>query len=393
MFADRTNWSLAPNRLSTALDARRRSGQPLLDLTASNPTICGFQYDREAILRSLADPGALTYSPDPRGLAPARQAIAGYYAEVGAAVPADSLFLAASTSEAYSWTFRALCNPGEAVLVPAPSYPLLGFLAELADVRLLRYPLIYDHGWQMDFHALEQALTPAARAVVVVHPNNPTGQYTSAADSQRLAELCAARGMAVIADEVFFDFALAEAPHPPPPSFAGAGAALTFTLSGLSKICGLPQMKASWLAVSGPERLKAAASARLEVIADTYLSPSAPVQLALPALLALRAGFQRQVRERLARNLAELDRQLPAQRSCSRLKVEGGWYAVMRVPATRSDEDLAVELLIRHGVYLHPGHFYDFPSEGYVVVSLLTPEHEFAEGIRALLEWLRSGHF
>jgi len=394
MFAGRTDWSLAPNRLSAALQACRSRGEPVLDLTASNPTSCGFQYDRDAILRALADPAALSYSPDPRGLPTARQAVAAYYAGRGATVGVDDLFITASTSEAYSWVFRALCNPGDAVLVPAPSYPLFAFLADLADVRLLRYPLVYDHGWQIDAHALEQALTPAVRAVVVVHPNNPTGHYTGAAQARWLGDLCAARAIALVADEVFFDFALrgSSAPGAAPPtaafplSFAGDSTALTFTLSGLSKISGLPQMKAAWLVVSGPERLKAQASARLEVIADTFLSPSAPAQLALPAWLALREGFQRQVRERLLRNLAELDRQLagPAV-SASRLKVEGGWYAVIRVPATRSDEDRAVDLLTTRGVYIHPGHFYDFPSDGYVVVSLLTPERDFAEGLRALL--------
>ncbi|HVN08866.1 MAG TPA: pyridoxal phosphate-dependent aminotransferase [Patescibacteria group bacterium] len=385
MFADRTNWNLAPNRLSVALDARRKSGHPVLDLTASNPTTCGFEYDRAAILRALDDPAALTYSPDPRGLASARRAVAAYYAQLGAAVTADNLFLATSTSEAYSWVFRTLCNPGDAVLVPAPSYPLFGFLAGLADVRPVRYPLVYDHGWQIDFHALQQALTPAARAVVVVHPNNPTGHYSQPGEAQRLCELCSSRGMALIADEVFFDFALGEKPALPPRTFAGTSAALTFTLSGLSKICGLPQMKSSWLAVSGPQPLVAQAAARLEVIADTFLSPSTPVQLALPALLALRSDFQRQVHQRLERNLAELDRLLAGHQTCSRLKVEGGWYAVIRVPATRSDDELAVELLTTHGVYIHPGHFYDFPSDGYVVASLLTPEHDFAEGVRLLL--------
>jgi alanine-synthesizing transaminase len=389
MFAERTNWSLTPNRLSQALARRRSRGERVLDLTASNPTVCGFEYEREAVLQALANPLALAYSPDPRGLDVARRAVAGYYAERGATPGVDDILLATSTSEAYSWVFRTLCNPGDAVLIPAPSYPLFGFLADIADVRLVRYPLVYDHGWQMDMHALEEAVTPAARAVVVVHPNNPTGHYTSAREAERLSELCAAREMAVIADEVFFDFAIGEGTPSKivsgPRTFAANSAALTFTLGGLSKSCGLPQMKAAWLVVSGPERLKAEALARLEVIADTYLSPNAPVQLALPALLGLRAGFERQVMERLTRNLAELDGRLAAQKLCSRLKLEGGWYAVLRVPATRSDEDLAVDLLTKHGVYVHPGHFFDFPSDGYVVLSLLTPEREFAEGVRLLL--------
>jgi len=397
MFAKRTNWSLAPNRLSEALDRRRADGRPVLDLTASNPTECGFAYDGGAILRALANPAALAYSPDPKGLATARRAVSGYYAARGSAVAAEDMLLATSTSEAYSWVFRTLCDPGDALLIPAPSYPLFGFLADLQDVQLVHYPLLYDHGWQMDFHALEQAITPATRGVIVVHPNNPTGHFTSPAEAARLSALCAARGMAVIADEVFLDFVLDDgnAPveerrpaHGAPHSFAANSGALTFTLSGLSKISGLPQMKAAWLVVSGPELWKSQALARLEVIADTYLSPNAPVQLALPAFLELRSGFQRQALARMRQNLAELDRQLAGHKTCSRLKIEGGWYAILRVPATRSEEDLAIELLTTQGVYIHPGHFYDFPSDGYVVVSLLTPESVLAEGIRLLLSAL-----
>lgn len=382
MFADRSNWNLAPNRLSEALARRRAAGLPVLDLTASNPTECGFEYNGEAILTSLANPAALTYSPDPKGLLSARQAVTGYYAERGAAVPPEDVLLTTSTSEAYSFLFRVLCNPGDSVLVPAPSYPLFEFLADVGDVRVVPYPLVYDYGWQMDFHALEQAITPTTRAVVVVHPNNPTGHFTSREEAARLGALCAARGLALLADEVFLDFALREQPIR---TMATNSQALTFTLSGISKICGLPQMKAAWIVASGPQELKTQLLARLEVVADTFLSMNAPVQHALPALLELRAGFQRQALARLRNNLAELDRQLAAQKACSRLKCEGGWYAVLRVPATRPDEDLAIGLLDSRGVYLHPGHFYDFPSDGFVVVSLLTPQGDFAEGVRHLL--------
>ena len=390
MFAERTNWNLAPNRLSQALAARRAAGLPVLDLTASNPTECGFAYDGEAILRALAQPGALRYAPGAKGILAARQAVTAYYAGHGAKVETGDILVATSTSEAYSWAFRALCNPGDEVLVPAPSYPLFGFLADVNDVRLVRYPLVYDHGWQMDFHALEQAITPRTRAVVVVHPNNPTGSFVKEREAAQLGELCAARRLAVIADEVFLDFAAdenaaRERPAGTHATFAASKQALTFTLSGLSKIAGLPQMKSAWMAVSGPEALKAQAIERLEVIADTYLSPNAPVQMALPSLLEGRTSFQRQVRRRLARNLAELDRQVGSHATCSRLKVEGGWYAVLRVPATRPEEDLAIELLTKHGVYVHPGHFFDFPSDGYIVVSLLTPEGEFTEAIGMLL--------
>jgi aspartate/methionine/tyrosine aminotransferase len=382
MFAKRTNWNLTANRLSEALAAHRAAGKPLLDLTVSNPTECGFEYDGAAILDALRNPGALSYEPNPRGLESARGAVAGYYADRGTSVSIEDIFLTTSTSEAYSYVFRTLCDPGDELLIPSPSYPLFDFLAEIQDVSLVRYPLLYDHGWQIDFHALEQAITPRTRGVIVVHPNNPTGHYAKSAEMARLNSICSAREMAIIADEVFLDFAF-EGERPA--SFAANSEALTFTLSGLSKISGLPQMKAAWLIAGGPERWKSEALARLEVIADTYLSVNAPVQLAMPGFLEQRHAFQKQVLERVRRNLAELDRQLGAQKACSRLKVEGGWCVAVRVPATRSDEEFAIELLNAHGVCVHPGHFYDFLSDGTLIVSLLAPEQVFAGGAKLLL--------
>lgn len=382
MFAKRTDWNMTPNRLSEALVAHRAAGKPLLDLTVSNPTECGFEYDGEAILEALRNPAALSYEPNPRGLESARGAVAGYYADCGTSVSIEDIFLTTSTSEAYSYVFRTLCDPGDELLIPSPSYPLFDFLADIQDVNLVRYPLIYDHGWQIDFHALEQAITPLTRGVIVVHPNNPTGHYAKSTEMARLNSICSAREMAIIADEVFLDFALEGGRQA---SFAANREALTFTLSGLSKICGLPQMKAAWLIVGGPEQMKREALGRLEVIADTYLSVNAPVQLAMPRFLEQRYAFQRQVMERVRRNLAELDQQLEAQKACSRLKVEGGWCAAVRVPATRSDEEFAIELLSAHGVCVHPGHFYDFLSDGTLIVSLLTPQQIFAGGAKLLL--------
>jgi alanine-synthesizing transaminase len=381
MFAKRTNWNLETNRLSAALAAHRRAGKALLDLTVSNPTECGFKYDDEVFLSALRNPAALKYEPNPRGLVVARDAVEKYYAEHGVVVSKDDIFLTTGTSEAYSYGFRTLCNPGDEVLIPEPSYPLFEFLADIQDVRLVRYALVYDYGWQIDFHALEQAITPRTRAVIVVHPNNPTGHFCKSEEVRKLNEVCAAREIAIIADEVFLDFGLDEKRHP---TFAGNSGALTFTMSGLSKICGLPQMKAAWLIVSGPEPLHAQALARLEVMADTYLSMNAPLQWALPTLLGQRGEFQKQLLRRVRENLAELDKQLAGQESCSRLEVEGGWNVVVRVPVALSDEELALELLAAKGVYLHPGHFYDFPPRGTVVVSLITPENEFSIGLRHL---------
>ncbi len=382
MFAKRTNWDLRPNRLSEALAAHRAAGKPLLDLTVSNPTECGFEYDSSAILNALSNPAALSYEPNPKGLESARRAVAGYYSDRGENVSVEDIFLTTSTSEAYSYVFRTLCDPGDELLIPSPSYPLFDFLADIQDVKLVRYPLLYDHGWQIDFHALEQAITPRTRGVIVVHPNNPTGHYTKLAEIARLNSICAERGLTIIADEVFLDFAI-EGNRPE--SFAANRSGPTFTLSGLSKICGLPQMKAAWLIASGPQEWKREALARLEVIADTYLSMNAPVQLAIPKFLGQRHSFQDQVMSRIRLNLAELDRQLATQKAVSRLKVEGGWCAVLRVPATRSDEDLAIGLLTTQGVSVHPGHFYEFPAEGFLVVSLITPEQDFAEGTSRLL--------
>jgi alanine-synthesizing transaminase len=293
VFADRTSWNLEANPLSEALARHRAAGKPLLDLTISNPTECGFDYDRRAILEALANPASLAYDPEPRGLPIARQAVVGYYAARATEVPVDSIILTTSTSEAYSFVFRTLCSPGDEILIPEPSYPLFAFLADIQDVKLVRYPLDYDYGWQINFHALQRGITARTRGVIVVHPNNPTGHFTKPLELEKLNEICAARNLAVIADEVFLDFALQDQA---PFSFARNTPALTFTMSGLSKISGLPQMKAAWLVTSGPEQLRSQALARLEIIADTYLSMNAPVQWAIPTLLEQRHPFQKQFR-------------------------------------------------------------------------------------------------
>jgi alanine-synthesizing transaminase len=401
MFADRTNWNLSPNRLSEALAAHLAAGKRLHDLSASNPTEEGFERPSEAVLTALRNDASLTYAPDPKGLLPARQAVANYYKSRGDEVSPDDIILTTSTSEAYSFIFRTLCNPGDEILVPAPSYPLFGFLAEIHDVRLVQYRLIYDYGWQIDFHAVDQAMTPRTRGIIVVNPNNPTGHYVKPDELATLNDICAKRGMALIADEVFLDFSYAESTvrrdavkNPrarvavagrKPQSLATNSPTLTFTMSGLSKISGLPQMKAAWLVTSGPAELKTSALERLEVIADTYLSMNSPIQLAIPEFLDQRHGFQKQITTRVRRNVVELDRQLTNKKSCTRLEIEGGWYALLRVPATRSDDDLAVDLLTSKGIYVHPGHFYDFQTDGYLIVSLIIQEREFAEAIRRLL--------
>jgi aspartate/methionine/tyrosine aminotransferase len=404
MFSERTNWKLTRNRLTEALESLRADGAKILDLTVSNPTRAGLRYDEPSILGALSSPYAIDYDPQPKGLRQAREAVAAYYRDghdLGELArdqhprgehscderdvcqfDAEQLVLTTSTSEGYSYIFRLLCNPGDELLVPKPSYPLFDFLADLEDVKLVPYPLIYDHGWQMDFPSLEKAVTPRTRGVVVVHPNNPTGSYVQAHELSLLNAFCREHGSFLIVDEVFLDYAHDGQPRR---SFTANQEVLTFTLSGLSKVSALPQMKVAWIAMSGPPSETAPALARLEVIADTYLSMNAPLQWATPTLLDQRKSLQQQLLDRVRSNLAELDRQLAAQKSCERLEVEGGWYAVLRVPVTKSDEDSAIELLQKKSVLAHPGHFYDFPSDGYLVLSLITPAAEFGEGVgRAL---------
>jgi alanine-synthesizing transaminase len=385
MFSKRTNWKLTPNRFTETQRELRAAGREVLDLTVSNPTRAGLHYDAASILSSLCAPEAMDYDAQPKGLVSAREAVAAYYREQHGEFDVDpeSLVLTTSTSEGYSYIFRLLCNPNDEVLVPKPSYPLFEFLADLQDVTLVPYPMIYDHGWQIDFPSLYRAVNHHTRVVLVVHPNNPTGSYVSEDERNLLNSFCREYGLALIVDEVFLDY-----PHDGAsrPSFVVNRDVLTCTLSGLSKISGLPQMKLAWVATSGPDNLVAAAIERLEVIADTYLSMNAPVQLAATVLLGQRKNIQRLILDRLRTNLAELDRQQARQKASQRLEVEAGWYAILRVPVTQSDEDLAIEILRKASALVHPGHFYDFPSDGYLIVSLLTPPAEFREGVGRVLE-------
>jgi len=384
MFSRRTGWKLTVNRFTQAQRELAESGREMLDLTVSNPTRVGLAYDTETILKSLSSPAVLDYDPQPRGLRNAREAVAAYYSEDHASsVGPESIILTTSTSEGYSYIFRLLCNHDDEVLVPKPSYPLFEFLADLQDVKLVPYPLVYDHGWQVDFHSLSKAVTQRTRAVVIVHPNNPTGSYISSAERIALNDFCRANNLALIVDEVFLDYAHDGAHRP---SFVTNQDVLTFTLSGLSKISALPQMKLGWSVTSGPKDEVNAAMERLEIIADTYLSVSTPTQVAAGVLLDARKKLQPLLCDRVRQNLAQLDLQLGRNKSCCRLEIEGGWYAVVRMPATQSDEDLAIRLIRTKSVLVHPGHFYDFTDDGFLVLSLITAPDVSREGVRCILE-------
>jgi len=382
-FSKRTNWNTEESVLARAHRLRMEAGLPIADLTASNPTRCGFHYPQE-LLEVLKDERALDYDPQPRGLRRAREAVCRYYAEKGIAVGPDDVVLTTSTSEAYSYLFRLLCDPGSEIVVPQPGYPLFDFLASLDDVRLKFAPLVYDHGWQIDPEGFRRAITPHTRAIVLVHPNNPTGHFTKHWEAEELARMCREHELALIVDEVFLDYAF----EGEPASFAARLEGVeVYVVSGLSKIAGLPQMKAAWIVAKGPGA--GLALERLEVIADTFLSMNAPVQHAMPSWIEGRHGIQRQIMSRVKANLAELDRQLQRHSAVSRLAVEGGWYAVLRVPALERDEQTVLALLER-GVWVHPGYFFGMEETGWLVVSLLGSEEEFGVGVTGIIDYFRT---
>ena len=383
MFSTRTRFELRPNRLAGLLASRRAQGAPLFDLTESNPTRCALPYP-EDLLAPLAEPGGLVYEPNPWGLLRAREAVAADFARRGFAVEPDRLLLTASTSEAYAFLFKLLCDPGDEVLVPRPGYPLFEYLAGLESAEVRAYPLEYDGEWRHDPAALEAALTPRTRAIVLVNPGNPTGSYLKRAEAERLFDVAAARGLAVISDEVFADYAFGPDPRRLA-SVAGDGPALSFALGGLSKSCGLPQLKLGWLAVSGPEPLRRVARARLEIIADSFLSVGTPVQRAAPALLARLPELQTPIRSRVCGNRERLRGLLGRSSPATLLNGEGGWYAVLRIPATLPEEERVLRLLATGDVLVHPGYFFDFPREAHLVLSLLPAEAGFATGVERVL--------
>ena len=383
MFSARTRWDRTVNRLARAVEERRRSGGRLLDLTGSNPTRAAIPYPPD-LLAPLGSAAGLRYDPEPRGLARTREAVAADFAGRGVSVGADRLLLTASTSEGYALLFKLLCDPGDSVLVPRPGYPLFDYLAGLESVRLEHYPLEYDGGWSIDVTAVERALRPDTRAIVIISPNNPTGSFTKREEAARLRALCAERGLALVSDEVFADYPFGDDPRRAG-SLAEDGACLAFALGGLSKSCGLPQLKLAWLAVSGPTELREEALARLEIAADAFLSVAPPVQHAAPALLARAPELRAPIRQRVLQNRRALVAALDAGSPASVLDAEGGWYAVLRVPATMPDEERATRLVLDDGVLVHPGYLFEFPREAHLVVSLLTPPRDFSEGIGLLL--------
>ncbi|MBI2680732.1 MAG: pyridoxal phosphate-dependent aminotransferase [Candidatus Solibacter usitatus] len=379
MFSSRLPWDLAPNRLTRLAAAQREAGAKILDLTESNPTRANLSYPAAQILTALADEHSLLYEPTPAGMPSARAAVAEQ-----CGVQPERILLTTSTSESYAWLFKLLGDPGDEILAPRPSYPLFEFLAGLDAVRIAQYPLVYHNGWSLDFDALRRAITERTRAIVLVNPNNPTGSFLKRGEVDELAALAAQHSLALISDEVFNGYAFGEDPRRVT-TLAGVEQALTFCLGGLSKMAGLPQMKLGWIVLGGPAALRAQASERLELIADTYLSVGTPVQHALPRLLAAGAAVRQQISARTQENLAWLRTAIAPNSAVQLLDVEGGWYATLRMPRTQSEEEWCLELLERDHVLVQPGYFYDFESEAFLVLSLLTPSAIFREGVHRLL--------
>jgi alanine-synthesizing transaminase len=380
VLSSRTFHDPTPNALTLALRAARESGRAILDLTVSNPTTAGIPYDTAEILRALSDSRSLTYEPAPFGLPSARETVARELSVRGAVVDPSRVVLTASTSEAYSFLFKVLCDAGDDVLVPQPSYPLFDHLAAFEGVRLVPYPLAYDGAWHVDVDALRRAVTPRARAILSVSPNNPTGSYVKKSELAAMASL----GLPIVSDEVFASYPLREDRTRVWTALEASGV-LVFAMGGLSKMAALPQMKLAWTVVGGPEAQVEEAMARMELVADSFLSVGAPVQHALPALLASRKVAVDAIMSRVRKSLDVARRAVTKDSAVTVLDVEGGWYATLRVPRTESDEAWALELLAKDSVSVHPGHFFDFPRDGHLIVSLLTPEDELAAGIARIV--------
>ena len=384
-FSGRTDWPLVPNRLTRRLNALRREGADILDLTCSNPTHCGIPFP-EKFFSFLAAPASRLYHPSPKGDPSAREAVSSIYREKGVSLSSENIFLTSSTSEAYSFLFTLLGDPGEEVLVPAPSYPLFDYLTGLHDLKAVHYPLRYRFGrWELDSEVLSKAVTEKTRALVVVHPNNPTGSYLGREEIARIKDICLDREIPLVSDEVFAEYYWRTSPECP--TLAGDSSILTFSLGGLSKFLGLPQMKLGWIAATGPDNVRAMACERLEVIADTFLSVNTPVQQALPEWLKVTKKIQSYLLELMTRNRNFLSHSLPDEK-CHLLAADGGWSAVLHMSSLDNEEDFVLKLLEKEHLLVYPGYFFDFEESGFLVLSLLQTSDNFQEGIKRLMRFM-----
>ena len=385
-FSRRTNWNFQSNLLTRKLEEFRKAGRPILDLTVSNPTICNFEYPEKEFLSALSRSASLRYEPNPRGLLSAREIIAGYYRHKGAQIEPERIFLTASTSEAYGIILKLLCNPEDEVLIPRPSYLLLDHLAQLHDVQLRSFDLQYDGAWHVDFDSVKNSVTEKTRAILMVNPHNPTGMCLKKSDYRTLQKICKDHNIALISDEVFAEYVNDDKDFS---SNASGREVLSFTLNGISKMCGLPQMKLGWIVLSGPEEIVDAAANRLEIITDASLSVNTPVQIGLGDLMRLGLDIRQQILDRVLTNRTILTDCFKADGRFNVLESDGGWYAVVQFPRILSDEEWALRLLDEAGVSVQPGYFFDFTQEGIIVVSLLPPPDAFREAARRMIETVK----
>ncbi len=379
MYSSRTKWNMVPNQLSDLVVAKRQRGEAIIDLTESNPTRCGFSYPKKEILAALANESSLLYQPEPRGLLIARKAIANYYATLGVTVRPEHIVLTASTSEAYSFLFKLLCNAGDAIIVPQPSYPLFEYLCQLNDVALRHYCLAYDGEWHIDFESLQSTFTDRTRAIVLVHPNNPTGSYLKQSEFEQVCTFAAEHNCAVIADEVFGPYNFSSDTNRAS-ILTSNTSILFFSLNGISKLLGLPQLKLSWIIVRGNPQQTDEVLNRLDIIADTFLSVNTPAQVALPKLFEHSQFIEEQIRLRVHSNYHLLQKKFKDSK-VSVLHVEGGWYAILQLPQFQNDEEWAVELLHQRNILVHPGHFFDIKQKSCVVISLLPTPGLFTDAL------------
>ncbi len=388
MFSSRFPSELAPNALSRAVERARHAGTPLVDLTASNPTAVGLPYPAD-VFDALADSRSVVYRPEPLGSPEARAVVAAVYGRRGVTIDARSIALAASTSEAYGVIFKMFCNPGDAVLVPQPSYPLFDLLAGFDAVQTVPYRLRLSDDWAIDRDSLIRALTPAIRAILVVSPNNPTGSILRADDREWLVRLAERHNLPLISDEVFAEYPLSA--RPDATTLAGERRVLTIALGGLSKSAGLPQVKLAWMAVSGPDGDVRQVLEHMAIVLDTYLSVSTPAQIALSALVSAGETIRSSIAGRLRTNLDVLGREVRREPSMTLLEPHGGWSAVLRVPAIDTEERIVVDLVTTTGVLVHPGYFFDFADEAFLVVSLLPAPDVFEDGVSRLVRRFATG--
>ena len=381
-FSQRLPWSISSNSFSRLIAARRSAGLPLLDLTISNPTLALADYPHRSIAQAYGSLANFQYHPDPFGSREARCAVISCYEKRGIQLTPERVALTASTSEAYSILFKLLCDPGGEILVPLPSYPLFDYLARLEGVRVVPYRLLYDGSWFTDFEDLRSGISSSTRAIVVVNPNNPTGSYLKASEARTLSAIAAENELPIISDEVFSDYTLFQSPDRLD-TFARFDSVVSFSMNGLSKTAGMPQMKLGWIILNGPARQIEDLRLRLEIILDTYLSVGTPVQNALPALLEIGRGIQTELKSRAIQNWQTVS-QLLMNSPAHPLHVEGGWSAILQLPANVSEDDWIARLLEDKGVLVQPGYFFDMQSEAYVVVSLITPPNEFHRGLERL---------